>query len=89
MLCIAAAAALTACQNTANTSNSQLNACLTTKAYAAINDGSAFTTDVKTTAKTISTACIKQLALEKSGLSEEAVTATANLLTALKNAKNN
>lgn len=89
MLCAAAAIALTACQQTADTSNASLNACLTAKAYAAVNDGSAFTTDLKTSAKNISTACIKQLALQKSGLSEEALTATVNLLTALKEAKSN
>ena len=51
MLCAAAAIALTACQQTADTSNASLNACLTAKAYAAVNDGSAFTTDLKTSAK--------------------------------------
>ena len=89
IFCITVATALTACQQTADTSNASLNACLTAKAYAAVNDGSAFTSDIKTTAKNISTACIKQLALQKAGLSEEALTATTNLLTALKEAKSN
>ena len=89
ILCIAAATALTACQQTADTSNTSLNACLTAKAYAAVNDGSAFTADIKTTAKNISATCIKQLALQKAGLNEEALTATTNLLTALQEAKNN
>ncbi|MBP5344420.1 MAG: hypothetical protein J6Y85_05065 [Alphaproteobacteria bacterium] len=89
LLSLTALLMLAACQQTADTSNASLNACLTAKAYAAVNDGSAFTTDIKTTAKNISTACIKQLALQKAGLSEEALTATTNLLTALKEAKNN
>lgn len=72
---------------TANTSNTALNVCLTAKANAAIQDGTAFTTPVKTLAKNISTECLKQLALEKTGLSEEAVTATVNVLNALKAAK--
>ena len=72
---------------TANTSNTKLNVCLTAKANAAIQDGTAFTTPVKTLAQNISSACLKQLALEKTGLSEEAVTATTNVLNALKAAK--
>ncbi len=72
---------------TANTSNTALNVCLTAKANAAIQDGSAFTTPVKTLAQNISTACLKQLALEKTGLSEEAITATVNVLNALKAAR--
>lgn len=87
LLCLTTAALLTACQQTADTSNTSLNGCLTAKAYAAINDGSAFTNDVKTTATSISTACIQQLALQKAGLDQEAVTATTNLLNALKAAK--
>ena len=79
------ALALCACQNTANTSNTTLNACLTQKAYAVLSDGSLLTTDMTTLAKHISGACIKQLALEKSGLSDEAFTAATQLLTALKN----
>lgn len=78
---------MAACTQTANTSNTALNVCLTTKANAAIQNGTAFTTDVKTLAKNISTACLKQLALEKTGMSEEALTATTNLLTALKEAQ--
>jgi len=87
ILSIAAVTMLSACQQTADTSNTSLNACLTAKAYAAVNDGSAFTTDIKTTAKSISTSCIKELALQKSGLNEEALTATTNLLMALKASK--
>lgn len=78
---------LCACQNTANTSNTSLNVCLTNKAYAALSDGSLASTDIKTLAKNISGECLKQLALEKSGLSSEAITATTQLLTALKTAK--
>ena len=78
---------LAACGTTANTSNASLNTCLTQKAYASLNDGSLLTTDVKTLAKNISAACLKQLALEKSGLSEESVTAATNILNALKAAK--
>ena len=81
------ALALSACNTTANTSNTSLNACLTQKAYATLNDGSLMTTEIKTLAKNISTACLKQLALEKAGLSEESVTAATNVLTALKAAK--
>ena len=86
-LLIATLLMLGACSQTANTSNTALNVCLTTKANAAIQDGSAFTTDLTTLAKKISSACLKQLALEKSGLSEESVTAATNLLAALKEAK--
>ena len=81
------ALSLAACGTTANTSNASLNTCLTKKAYASLNDGSLLTTDVKTLAKNISAACLKQLALEKSGLSEESVTAATNVLNALKAAK--
>ena len=81
------ALSLAACGTTANTSNASLNTCLTQKAYATLNDGSLLTTDVKTLAKNISAACLKQLALEKSGLSEESVTAATNILNALKAAK--
>ena len=87
ILVLTAALALAACAQTANTSNAKLNTCLTTKAYNALNDGSLATTGVKTLAKNISTACLKQLALEKTGMSEEALTATTNLLTALKEAQ--
>ena len=87
LLVVGLALALSACGTTANTSNTSLNACLTQKAYATLNDGSLLTTDVKTLAKNISTACLKQLALEKSGLSEESVTAATEVLTALKAAK--
>ena len=79
------ALALCACQNTANTTNTTVNACLTQKAYAVLSDSSLLTTDMTTLAKNISGACIKQLALEKSGLSDEAFTAATQLLTALKN----
>ena len=76
---------LTACaMQEANTSNTALNVCLTQKANAAIQDGTAFTTPIKTLAQNISKACLKQLALEKTGMSEEALTATVNVLTALK-----
>ena len=80
--------ALAGCASqTANTSNTALNVCLTAKANAAIQDGSAFTTPIKTLAQNISTACLKQLALEKAGLSEESLTAATNVLAALKAAK--
>ena len=78
------ALALAACAQTANTSNAKLNTCLTTKAYNALNEGKLATTGVKTLAKEISKACLKELALEKAGLNEESVTAATNLLTALK-----
>ena len=84
LLVLGLALALSACGTTANTTNASLNTCLTQKAYAALNDGSLLTTDVKTLAKNISTACLKQLALEKSGLSEESVTAATSVLNALK-----
>ena len=84
LLVIGLGLALVACSNSANTSNASLNTCLTQKAYNALNDGSLMTTDVKTLAKNISTACLKQLALEKSGLTEESVTAATNVLNALK-----
>ena len=85
ILTLATALLLVGCAaGEANTSNTALNVCLTTKANAAIQDGSAFTTPVKTLAKNISTACLKQLALEKAGLSEESVTAATNVLNALK-----
>lgn len=87
LLIIGLALALSACGTTANTSNTSLNACLTQKAYASLNDGSLFTTEIKTLAKNISTACLKQLALEKSGLSQESLTAATQVLTALKNAQ--
>ena len=72
---------------TADTSNTALNVCLTAKANAAIQDGTAFTTPIKTLAQNISTACLKQLALEKAGLSEESLSAATNVLAALKAAK--
>ena len=79
---------LTACaMQEANTSNTALNVCLTQKANAAIQDGTAFTTPVKTLAKDISTACLKQLALEKAGLSEESLSAATSVLAALKATK--
>ena len=88
VLIITTALLLTACaMQEANTSNTALNVCLTQKANAAIQDGTAFTTPVKTLAKDISTACLKQLALEKAGLSEESLTAATNVLAALKAAK--
>ena len=87
LLIIGLALALSACGTTANTSNTSLNACLTQKAYASLNDGSLFTTEIKTLAKNISTACLKQLALEKSGFSQESLTAATQVLTALKNAQ--
>ena len=87
LLVIGLALALSACGTTANTPNASLNTCLTQKAYATLNDGSLFTTDVKTLAKNISTACLKQLALEKAGLSEESVTAATSVLNALKAAQ--
>ena len=70
--------------NEANTSNTALNVCLTQKANTAIQDGTAFTTPVKTLAQNISKECLKKLALEKAGLSEESLTAATNVLTALK-----
>ncbi|MBQ4471725.1 MAG: hypothetical protein II942_00545 [Alphaproteobacteria bacterium] len=84
LLVVTTALMLAACSGTANTSNASLNTCLTQKAYATLQDGSLMTTDVKTLAKNISTACLKQLALEKSGMSEESLTAATNVLTALK-----
>ena len=88
MIFLATALFLAGCAaSEANTSNTALNVCLTQKANAAIQNGSAFTTPVKTLAQNISTACLKQLALQKAGLSEEAVTATVNVLTALKAAQ--
>ncbi|MGN0919938.1 MAG: hypothetical protein ACI4OR_04210 [Alphaproteobacteria bacterium] len=71
----------------ANTSNTALNVCLTQKANAAIQNGRAFVVPVKTLSQEISSACLKQLALEKAGLSGESVTAAQNVLTALKAAK--
>ena len=71
----------------ANTSNTALNVCLTQKANTAIQDGTAFTTPFKTLAQNISKECLKKLALEKAGLSEESLTAATNVLAALKAAK--
>ena len=71
----------------ANTSNTALNVCLTQKANAAIQDGTAFTTPIKTLAQNISKECLKKLALEKAGLSEESLTAATNVLAALKAAQ--
>lgn len=88
LLVLGVALALSACGTTANTSNNSLNACLTQKAYAALNDGSLMTTEIKTLATNISSACLKQLALEKAGLSEESVTAATSVLTALKATQN-
>jgi len=82
-----AALLLTACTQPANTSNTTLNACLTQKAYGTLNDGTLFTTDIKTLATNISTTCLKQLALEKSGLNAESMTAAINVLASLKAAK--
>ena len=88
ILTLTTAVLLTGCAaQEANTSNTALNICLTQKANAAIQDGSAFTTPVKTLAQNISTECLKKLALEKAGLSEESVTAATNVLAALKAAK--
>ncbi len=87
LLVIGTALALAACGTTANTSNTSLNTCLTQKAYAALNDGTLLTTEVKTLAQNISSACLKKLALEKAGLNEESVTAATNVLTALRAAK--
>ena len=84
LLIIGLVLSLSACGTTANTSNTSLNACLTKKAYDALNDGSLMTTELKTLAKNISTACLRQLALEKAGLSEESLTAATSVLTALK-----
>lgn len=78
---------LAACNNVANSSSTSLNTCLTQKAYGALNDGSLLTTDVKTLASNISTSCLKELALEKAGLSQESVTTATNVLNALKAAK--
>ena len=87
-LILTTALLLTGCaMSETKTSNTALNVCLTQKANAAIQDGSAFTTPVKTLAQKISTACLKQLALEKTGLSEESLTVATNVLTALKAAK--
>ena len=86
LLIVGLTLALCACAGeTANTSNAGLNACLTQKAYASLNDGSLFTTEIKTLAKNISSACLQQLALQKAGLNQESVTAATNVLTALKN----
>ena len=88
MIFLTTALLISGCASTtANTSNTALNVCLTQKANASIQDGSAFTTPVKTLAQNISKACLKQLALEKTGMSEEALTATVNVLNALKAAK--
>lgn len=87
LLIVGLVLALSACNTTANTSNTSLNTCLTQKAYAALNDGTLMTMDVKTLATHISTVCLKQLALEKAGLNEESLTAATNVLTALKAAK--
>ena len=88
ILTLTTALLLTGCAaSEANTSNTALNVCLTQKANAAIQDGTAFTTPVKTLAQNISKECLKKLALEKTGLSEESVTAAQNVLTALKAAK--
>ena len=88
MIFLATALFLAGCAaSEANTSNTALNVCLTQKANAAIQDGTAFTTPVKTLAQNISKACLKKLALEKTGMSEEALTATVNVLNALKAAK--
>ncbi len=82
---ISLALLLAACASgEANTSNTALNVCLTQKANAAIQDGTAFTTPIKTLAQNISKECLKKLALEKAGLSEESVSAATNVLTALK-----
>jgi len=83
---IGLALALAACGTNADTKAS-LNTCLTQKAYSALNDGSLMTMDVKTLATHISTVCLKKLALDSAGLSEDTVTTATNILTALKAAK--
>ncbi|MBO5997644.1 MAG: hypothetical protein J6P93_03880 [Alphaproteobacteria bacterium] len=89
LLIVGLALALTACAagEGANTSNATLNACLTQKAYAALNDGSLMNTEISKLAKNISKTCIQQLALQKAGLDQESVTAATNVLNMLKSSK--
>lgn len=90
LLIAGCALALAACAQTAETSNAGLSACLTQKAYTALTDGSLANNEVMPLAKKITGQCIQQLALQKAGLDEEAITATTTLLNALKeNAKTN
>lgn len=87
---VGCALALAACAQTAETSNPGLTTCLTQKAYTALSDGTLVNTEVMPLAKKITNQCLQQLALQKAGLDDEAITATTTLLNALKeNAKTN
>lgn len=81
---VSCALALAACAQTAETSNAGLSACLTQKAYTSLSDGSLENSAVMPLAKKIAGECIQQLALQKAGLNDEAVTATTTLLNVLK-----
>ena len=82
---LAVVSALTACgsmseqinANKEGTAKARLTACMTNEATAKFKAGTLAKTDVKTTAKEISTTCVKKLALQSAGLDTTETTTMA------------
>lgn len=70
-----------------NSSNVTLKACISTEALSAVTNGSAFTNGVTATAKAVSSACLKKLALQNAGVDQESMDLATTALNALMSKK--
>lgn len=88
---------LGACENisqyTATTADStprqKMQACMLNEANNRLYNGTLFVNTVSETAKDITNTCLKKLALQAAGISEESQTAATNVINNLKTLSNN
>ncbi len=86
--CLFVSACATSGTDTANlTTMGKLRICLTEQATQSLTDGSLYTNGVSSTAKTISNACIKSLAMEHLGIDTQTTQMATTILSAMKATK--
>lgn len=89
MLMLSGCEHLTSMQTGANTSvKGKMQSCLMTEAQSRLQAGSLFNNTVTATAKDMVGVCMKRLALESAGISQESQTTAENIITNLQALRN-
>ena len=94
---LAAALLLSACENISQyttvsadaTPRQKMQACMLNEANRRLYNGTLFVNTVSETSKDITNTCLKKLALQAAGISEESQTAAENIINNLKTLSNN
>lgn len=68
-----------------SSTRSRMHSCMLTEAQSRLQAGTLFANPITTTAKDLASTCMKKLALESMGISEQSQSDAANIITQLKN----